>query len=169
MANFKLYFPTLLQYEGGWVNDPADAGGCTNLGVTIPALKSFRGKSVTCTDIKNLTKGEAELIYKKNYWDKIKGDDIKSQSVAEFLADYAVHSGISKASKVVQELVGVNADGVIGPKTVDAINKQDSKTLFDKLKLNRRTYFEGIVRANPSQQKFLKGWMNRINSFVFKS
>lgn len=169
MANFSLYFPQLLKYEGGFVNDPADRGGATNMGITQETLKSYRGKSVSVEDVKNLTKTEAEAIYKKNYWDKIKGDDITSQSVAELLFDYAVHSGVSKAAKSIQQLVGVTTDGVIGQKTIQAINEQEPKSLFERLKMNRKSYSDGIVRANPSQQKFLKGWNNRVNSFVFKA
>lgn len=169
MANFSLYFPQLLKYEGGFVNDPADKGSCTNFGITIYTLTAYRGHALTCQDVKNLTKEEAEKIYKKYYWDKIKGDDINSQSVAELLLDYAVHSGVTKASKVIQELVGVTVDGVIGAKTIQAINNQDPRNLFDRLKMNRKSYFDGIVRANPSQAKFLKGWNNRLNSFVFKA
>lgn len=168
MANFSLYFPELLKHEGGYVNDPVDRGKCTNLGITLDTLKNYRNKATDCNDVKDLTKKEAEAIYKKNYWDKIKGDQISSQSVAELLFDYAVHSGISRASKVIQELVGVEADGVIGPKTVEAINKQDTKDLFERLKRNRKSYFDAIIRSNPSQKKFLKGWNNRVDKFIFK-
>jgi lysozyme family protein len=139
------------------------------MGITFDTLKSYRGKNITCEDVKNLTKQEAEAIYKKNYWDKLKGDQINSQSIAEILFDYGVLSGIGKASKVIQELVGVSADGVIGPKTIEAINNQDPKNLFDRIKMNRRSYFDQIVKNNPSQKRFLLGWNNRNNSFVFVS
>lgn len=168
MANHNLYIPTLLKHEGGFVNDPADRGKATNMGITMDTLKAYRGKAVSVDDVKNLTKEEAIAIYKKNYWDKIKGDSINSQSLAELLFDYAVHSGVGKASKVIQTLVSVPSDGVIGPKTIEAINKQNAKDLFEKLKQNRKAFLESIVKNNPSQSKFLKGWLNRVNSFTFK-
>lgn len=168
MADFNKYLPTLLLHEGGWVNDPLDAGGCTNWGVTRFTLEDYRNHPVTCQDVKNLTKEEAGKIYKKNYWDTIGGDLITSQSVAEFLFDFGVNSGTGRAAKALQSILGVTQDGKIGPKTIKATNERDPKKLFEDLKQNRLDFVNSIVRNNPSQKKFLKGWTNRINSFIFK-
>lgn len=175
MANFSQFFPTLLKHEGGFVNDPNDKGGATNLGVTFAVwLKNGYDKDgdgdIDVNDLKKITPVDAQFIAKKLYWDKVAGDQIKSQSVAEFIFDFAYNSGPAKAIKKTQEAIpGLVADGVIGPKTIAAINAQDPKTLFNKLKASREAYFRAIVAGNPSQAKFLKGWLNRNNSFTFKS
>lgn len=169
MADFNKYLPKLLTHEGGYVNDPLDKGSCTNMGITIFTLEDYRNKPVICQDVKNLTKEEAGKIYKKNYWDKVSADNISSQSVAEFLFDYGVNSGINKAAKSLQSILGVVQDGNIGPKTIKAVNEHDPQKLFNGLKQNRIDFLNSIVRNNPSQKRFLNGWMNRVNSFTFSS
>lgn len=166
MANFKEYFPHLIKLEGGYVNDKNDKGGKTKYGITEDVWKRFGDASKSIQDI---TIDDAEKITKSQYWDKVKGDDIISQSVAEVIADWAYNSGVSTALKYAQRIVNVEDDGKIGPKTLQAINKFNSKELFEQLKSKRESFYRAIVFNNPSQSKFLKGWLNRNNSFVFKS
>lgn len=168
MADINKIIDHVFVLEGGWVDHPSDSAGCTQMGITRASLSSYRGKTVTCSDVRNVSKAEATNIYKKNYWDKIKGDDINSQNVANLLFDFAVNSGVNKASKSIQELVGVSQDGIIGSKTIEAINKQDAEELFNRLKQYRRSYYDAIVRNNPSQKAFIRGWTNRLNSFKFE-
>lgn len=169
MADINKVISHIFQVEGGFVNLKADKGGPTSMGITQKTLEGYRGRKVTVDEVKNLTKYEATLIYKKNYWDKLKLDQVNSQSVADMLMDFAVNSGVSKAAKVVQGLVGVSQDGIIGPKTIEAINKENPKDLFQKLWDYRNNYYESIVRNNPSQKVFLKGWKNRLNRIEFTS
>ena len=163
MADFSKYYPTLLNFEGGYVNNPNDKGGRTKYGITEAVWKASGGTK----DIKDITPQDAFPIAKKKYWDVVRGDEINSQSIAEFIMDWAFMSGPGGAGKKVQEVLGLPQDGQIGPNTVATINKSDSKNLFNLLKLRRQKFFNDIVAKNPSQGVFLKGWTNRNNMFTF--
>jgi len=172
MANFSLYFPILLKFEGGYVNNPKDNGGPTNLGVTLKEwLSSGYDKDgdgdIDVQDLKRITPKDAEKIAKLKYWDKVRGDEINSQSVAEFLFDWAYMSGPGTAIRKLQEVLEITIDGIIGNKTIGAINSTNPVTLFNLLKARREKFFRDIVNNNPSQKVFLKGWLNRNNLFVF--
>lgn len=174
MANFSLYFPKLLVHEGGYVDHPLDKGGATNLGVTLKVWIANGhdvdgDKDIDKEDLKKITKKDAEKIAKKLYWDKIAGDQINSQSLAEFIFDWAYNSGPVTAIKKVQESLKLREDGVMGPVTLAAINSSNAKCLFDVLKIRREKFYKDIVVANPSQKIFLNGWMKRLESFTFKS
>lgn len=165
MANFDLFISKLLRLEGGYVNHKNDKGGCTNKGITLGTLRQFYGYGVSCDDIKELTDKEAAEIYKKGYWDPCYGDKIECTRVAQILVDWAVNSGVKTAIKAVQKIVGTTPDGIMGPITLNAINTYGPHTLFDKIKEARIKFYEDIVKENPSQKVFLKGWLNRIDEF----
>lgn len=173
MAKFDSFFDTLIKHEGGYVNDPLDRGGATNWGVTLAVwVRNGYDKNgdglIDAKDIQLLTKQDAFNVAKKLYWDAVKADEFVNQSVAEFVFDWGYNSGPKTAIKKVQQIVGVKADGAIGPKTIAAINGANQEELFNKLKASREAFFRAIVAKNPSQQKFLKGWLNRNNSFNFR-
>ena len=96
--------------------------------------------------------------------DKIKGDLIESQEVANALYDFAVNSGVSKAVKSIQEILGIAVDGNLGAKTIAAINSKDGKELCNKLCDKRAAFFEAIAKKGENA-KFLKGWLNRVKDF----
>ena len=108
MANFDKAIERVLINEGGYVNDPNDAGGETKYGISKRAYPGV--------DIKNLTTDEAKAIYKKDYWDKIKGDNINSDEIAYEIFDTAVNMGVRTSSKIAQMVVGAYPDGFIGAK-----------------------------------------------------
>jgi lysozyme family protein len=98
------------------------------------------------------------------FWDKWKADSIISQSIAELLVDWAWGSGIY-GIKYPQQVLGVKVDGIVGAKTLAAINNYpDQEELFNKLWQRRKKHFEDIAKS-PSKKKFLKGWLNRLNDF----
>lgn len=167
MADYKVIVPFILKWEGGYADVKEDRGGATNKGVTIATFRSVYGKNKTKQDLKNISDGQWNYIFKKLFWDKCRCGDILDQSVANIIVDYAWMSGTSRAIKDVQAIVGAAADGICGPKTVAAVNKADAPILFNKIKARRIQFYNSIVKASPSQSKFLKGWMNRVNSLVY--
>lgn len=185
MATIDKFIPILLRWEAcitvrtgeslenaykratkkGFVNDPDDTGGATMAGVTIGTYRSYcryKGwRTPSVQDLKNMPyKLWRDIVYTM-YWNKWKGDTIDDQRTANMVVDWVWHSGAATIKKV-QALLGVTQDGIVGPKTIAALNSaQDINT---KIYSARKAYFEAIIRKNPSQKKWLKGWMNRLNS-----
>lgn len=169
MAKVEKLVPHILKWEGGFVNDPVDRGGATNKGVTFGTYKTYRnsvGKGATVDDLKNITVSEWTAILKLMYWDLWRADLINNQSIANILVDWLWHSG-SHGIKIPQRILGVAADGVVGGQTITAVNKADQRKLFDELKAARIEFFDDIIRRNPLQKRFEKGWKNRVNDFKF--
>ena len=166
MADYKLLIPFIKRWEGGFVNDPHDQGGATNMGVTIGTYRKFYGHHKTVDDLKAMTEAEWSYIFKSGYWDRWRADEIKSQPVANAVVDWLWHSGVH-GIKIPQRLVGVPADGIVGLSTIAAVNRMDSRVLFDAIHDARIKFVEDIVKDKPLQEKFLKGWKNRINSLKY--
>lgn len=171
MANSSKLVPFILQWEGGFVNDPDDLGGATNMGVTIGTYEAYCRKKgyprPTIERLKNLSKEEWAEIFKSLYWDRWKADTINSQSVANILVDWVWASGVHGIKRP-QKLLGVTADGLVGAKTIAAINAADPKKLFDAIKADRTKFIDEICRARPKNEKYRKGWMNRINAIKYE-
>lgn len=168
MAEFGIYAPLLRRLEGGFVNDPDDTGGATNAGVTLTTFRAYYGQDRTIDDLKNISTRQWTRIMKSWYWDKVNGDAIISQGVAEMIADWAVNSGAGTAIRRLQRMLKVECDGHIGPRTLSAINDAKPQSLFNSIKEERSRFYNAIVRRNPAQEKFLKGWLNRLNEIEFK-
>lgn len=167
MASFKKYAPKLKRFEGGFCNIPEDLGGATMCGVTIATFRKYYGQERTVDDLKNITDEQWTNIMKTGYWDACKCDMIQNQCVAELIADWCVNSGRGIIKKV-QGIICVDRDGVVGPQTLNAINSWDPQRLHSCIKQARKTHYEAIVERDPRQRKFLKGWMNRLNTFTFE-
>ena len=154
----------ILKYEGGYVNHPADPGGMTNLGVTKRVWEEWTGKPATETDMRALTPAMVAPLYKKRYWDAVRGDDLPS-GVDLFVFDCAVNAGVGRASRFLQQAVGVVADGAIGPKTLEAVTKMPADEIIDKFYDLREAHYKSL----PTFATFGKGWMNRLNSVEAES
>ena len=154
----------ILKYEGGYVNHPADPGGMTNLGVTKRVWEEWTGKPATETDMRSLTPAMVAPLYKKRYWDAVRGDDLPS-GVDLFVFDCAVNAGVGRASRFLQQAVGVVADGAIGPKTLEAVTKMPADEIIDKFYDLREAHYKSL----PTFATFGKGWMNRLNSVEAES
>ena len=170
MADVKKLAPFVLEHEGGFVNDPLDRGGATNKGVTIAVWKAQGydkdgDGDIDVADLKLITEADAIMIMKKNYWDRWKADQIKNQAIANTLVDWVWGSG-AWGIKIPQRILGVKDDGVVGIKTLEAINKQNPNKFLEKLYLARFNFLDGIVASNPSQKRFIKGWKNRMNDLI---
>ena len=162
--------PFVLEHEGGFVNDPLDRGGATNKGVTIAVWKAQGydkdgDGDIDVADLKLISVEDATNIMKKNYWDRWKADQIKNQAIANTVVDWVWGSGVW-GIKIPQRILGVKDDGVVGAKTIEALNNQDPKKFLEKLYLARFSFLDGIVASNPSQKRFIKGWKNRMNDLI---
>lgn len=168
MADYRKLKPFILRWEGGYINDQADLGKQTNKGVTLSTYRSVFGKNKTVSDLKKITDEQWEFIFKKFYWDKWKADDINDQNVANILVDWLWCSG-SYGIKIPQRVLGVSVDGIVGSKTIAAINARDGRELFDTIKQERKDYIDRICQTRPQNIKFKKGWLNRINSLAYEN
>lgn len=171
MANVQKLVPFILKWEGGFVNDPDDLGGATNKGVTFATYKQYIKKKgmpePTIEDLKGVTDAEWTEILKTMYWDRWQADKIQNQSLANILVDWVWASG-NNGIKRPQKILGVTVDGIVGEKTLTALNAQDPRSLFEAIKADRIKFIDEICKARPANEKFRKGWLNRINDFVFE-
>lgn len=167
MADYKKLIPFILRWEGGFANDPVDRGGATMKGITIGTFTAYRNTKgnpePTVTDLKNISDQEWEDVFKSLFWDRWHADNIKTQSIANILVDWVWASG-KYGITIPQRILGVTQDGVVGPKTIEALNARDADKLFAQLRQARINFVETIVKRNPSQGKFLNGWKKRIYS-----
>lgn len=168
MADVKTLAPFILSWEGGFVNDPDDAGGATNKGVTLATWRNVGydkdgDGDIDVQDLKLITDDEAvNAVLKPHYWNRWKADQIHSQSLANILVDWAWCSG-AHGIKIPQRMLGVAVDGVVGAKTLAALNNTDYEEFFKEIKKEREAFLYRIVAAKPSQKKFLKGWLRRLD------
>jgi len=161
-ANFDACFAKVIKSEGGYVNDPADRGGETNLGVTIGAWGAYLNRAIQPGEMKALTVETVKPFYKSMYWDKVKGDDLPV-GVDYAVFDLAENAGVSRAAKCLQRAVGAVDDGVIGGGTLGRVAKTDPADLLKNFADQKQRFYNGLATTNPSQQKFLKGWLARVD------
>ncbi len=191
MAKVDLLLPKILKWEGGFVDDPADSGGATNKGVTLATYKAYRKahkmKPPTADDLKRITDAEVLAILKEFYWDKMRADEINSQSIADLCVQSLWGSGTGYI-KTIQGVLGVRQDGVVGNVTLGKINGwKPQKALFESLWARRKRFFEDIVAVSVAayerkigrkaterellkytKKRFLNGWLNRLNDFRYE-
>lgn len=171
MSDYRKLVPFIKKWEGGYVNDPLDKGGATNAGVTMATYRDYRKKkgyaATTIDDLKKMSSVEWQDIFKRLYWDRWKADQIRSQSVANILVDWVWGSG-TWGIKIPQRILGVAQDGIVGPKTMAALNESDPQQLFMKIKQARIQYIDDIIRKTPTNERFRRGWMNRLGDLRFE-
>ena len=151
----------ILKHEGGYVNDPLDSGGRTNLGVTQRVWEEFVGHPVTEADMKALTPEKIAPMYKLKYWNP-SYCEVLPKGLDYVVFDFAVNAGTGRSVKTLQQAIGCVSDGVIGPKTMAAINDANPKDLITKFSDARADFYQGIVARKPDQARFIKGWLNRV-------
>jgi len=154
--NFEQCMGWLLEHAGGYVNHPSDPGGETNLGVTRAVYEQYAGRQVMDGEMEGLTHDDVYPLYKENYWDRVRGDDLPS-GVDWAVFDWGVNSGTSRAAKALQRVVGVEQDGGIGPMTLQAVASVESAGIIDQLHYMR----EGFYRSLSTFDTFGRGWLRR--------
>lgn len=173
MADIHQLAPFILKWEGGFVNDPVDKGGATNMGVTIGTWRSVGydkdgDGDIDVDDLRLLTREDViERVLRPHYWNRWRADEIHNQSVANILVDWVWASGAHGIRRP-QRILGVTADGIVGPKTIAAVNSMDAMELHFRIKNDRIRFIDEICKSNPSQERFRRGWLNRINELTFK-
>lgn len=170
MADVKILAPFILSWEGRFVNDKDDLGGATNKGVTISTWKSCGydkdgDGDIDVDDLRLLTCEDViKRVLKPHYWDRWKADLIISQSIANILVDWVWASG-KNGIVIPQKILGVKPDGIVGIKTLAAINDfHNQELLFSSIKKARIDFIDTICAKRPANNKFKKGWLRRINS-----
>lgn len=172
MANINILAPFILSFEGGYVNDPRDPGGATNRGVTIATWRQVGydkdgDGDIDVADLKLITPADAvSRVMKPHYWDRWQADRIKSQSVANIVVDWLWASGKHGITGV-QKLLGVKVDGIVGEKTLAALNAQDPRALFDHIHRARARFIDQVIAGRPTSACYRSGWLRRLDYIRF--
>ena len=150
-ANFEACMAEVFKHEGGYVNDPHDPGGETNMGISK--------RSYPKEDIRGMTRARAAQIYRKDFWDKLKCDDLPA-GLDLVAFDAGVNSGPARGARWLQQAVGVTADGKIGPATLMA-----AKSTYAPAAVMRAVGFrKSFLIQLPTRERYKKGWTARLNS-----
>lgn len=189
MANVEKIVPFIIQFEAGvspagltgaalfekarktgFANDPDDLGGATMIGVTIATYTDYcRRKGYpkpTVERLRNISYAQWLDILKTMFWDRWRADEITNQSIAEILVDWVWSSG-KYGVTIPQQVLGVTVDGVVGPKTITAVNAQNPATFFARIVAERKAYIDRICASRPTNNKYKKGWLRRLNALTF--
>ncbi len=164
--SFDTILTETLGYEGGYTQ--AD-GHNTNYGVRQDLYDVYRKENkLESKDVKDLNYADVRKYYKSEYYDRYKLDKLPEKT-SKMVFDFGVNAGTGTAIKKLQEIVGTKADGIIGKKTIEAVNKYIEKEGEDFLShqiLNKRgAHYIDLVDSDPAKnEKFLQGWMNRIGN-----
>ncbi len=181
MANIDLFVPKVVLFEtgkqmgksdGAYSENVGDKGGPTKFGITLATWQSCgydknHDGHIDKEDVKLITEDDYKYVVKR-FWDSWKANNINNQSIAEILVDWVWASG-TWGVKIPQRILGVKDDGSVGDKTIVALNNANQQDLFSKIYDARIKFVNDLCAAHPDQKKWLKGWINRINSFKFSN
>lgn len=176
MASFNIFYPLLSELEGGYQNLTSDPGNRNSLGVYVGTnwgisarfYEDILGHPPTVQEMKNLSKDEAKQIYKTHFWNKLRASQINNQAVANTIVDMQVNSG--RGGRIAQEVlrdrfnINISVDGIVGPKTIFAINSVNANQFVVKYNEARVAYYKQIGNAS-----FINGWLNRVKRFAVEN
>ena len=154
----------MLASEGGYVNHPSDPGGRTNLGVTQRVWEEWVGRESNEKEMRSLTKEMVEPLYKRKFWDACRCDDLPI-GIDYLVFDFAVNAGVGRSAKLLQQCVGVSADGAIGPITITAVKAQNPAELIEKFSDAKEDFYRSLNTFDT----FGKGWLNRVAAVKIKA
>jgi len=160
------FITDILKAEGGYTDHPDDWGGPTNFGITRATLSWWLGHLATIEDVQSLTIDRARKIYQALYveapgFDKLTAPEyLKAQ-----LIDYGVNSGPSLAISKLQTILGIQADGIIGPLTIAALAAAEPREINNRLVVARLQMIGRLISRSKSQAAFASGWINRACGF----
>ena len=157
MSNFKECLDIVLKSEGGFVNNPADPGGRTNLGVTQRVWEDFVGHPVSEADMRALTPEKVAPLYEQRYW-RPTYCEVLPRGLSLLVFSMGINAGPGRSVKLLQSCLGCVADGVIGPKTMELIKSANVADLIQRFSEARRHYYESL-----NKPMFIKGWLNRVD------
>lgn len=147
--NFERCLDFVLRHEGGYVNHPRDPGGETNMGVSR--------RSYPREDIRGMTRARAAVIYRRDFWDAVRGDDLP-YGLDLIAFDAAVNSGASRGARWLQEAVGAAADGRVGPQTIARANAAEPHAAIQRACDIRLRFLRNL----PTWDTFGRGWSRRV-------
>ncbi len=161
--NYQTCLEMILHHEGGYVNHPKDPGGETNFGVTKRVYEEWTmSQDLITKDMKDLTVEDVAPIYRKNYWDRIKADDIPA-GLDLCVFDFGVNAGTGRSAKFLQTMIGTVADGGIGPNTLRAlalyVESEGIEGAIKNFQSERQSYYESL----STFETFGRGWTRRVD------
>ncbi|HCO56208.1 MAG TPA: hypothetical protein DIT93_14490, partial [Pelagibacterium sp.] len=161
-SRWTLCLAKILEHEGGYADHPSDPGGATNMGITHKTLARWRGIDpwwdLPKSEVRALERAEAAAIYKALYWERCKAGSLPV-GLDLAVSDYGVNSGPDRAVRVLQALVGVVQDGFVGPLTLAAVGKRDTRALIEALCDQRM----GFLQRLANWASFGRGWTSRVS------
>ncbi len=155
--NFDEALKAILKHEGGYVNHPKDPGGMTNLGVTKRVWEQWVGGKVDEKTMRSLTPELVAPMYRKQYWDAVKGDDLP-EGLDYLMFDFAVNAGPVRAIRTMQKAMGLTTDGIIGPKTLGVLKDSSREELVARFSDEKEAFYRGLNTFST----FGKGWLRRV-------
>jgi lysozyme family protein len=155
--SFEKALACVLRHEGGWSDHVLDPGGATNRGITRATLERVRGRPVSKAELMALSPAETATIYRRLYWNAVAGDALPA-GVDLAVFDCAVNSGPRRAALLLQQALGVTADGIVGPRTLAAAGAADARSLIRQLQASRLAF----LRRLPTFAVFGRGWSRRV-------
>jgi lysozyme family protein len=166
VSRFETCLAIVLGFEGGFTDDPRDPGGATNFGVTRRTLAGWRGitpwQNLPVAEVRALGQPEATRIYRALYWDRCNADELPTGlDLAVF--DFAVNSGPARAITMLQQEVGAVPDGLIGPKTLNAIKERIALTGVAGIIVALCNGRLGFLQRLAITATFGRGWSRRVD------
>ena len=166
MTPFQRALAFVLKVEGGYTNDPVDRGGATNKGILQRVYDIYRkAEGLRPADVRHILNIEVEEIYRDAYW--LEGDcDRLPWPVSLVHFDACVNTGVTQAARFLQRSVGAEPDGRIGPKTLEALRalleRETPLAVAERLVRRREPFYRRLAEVDPTQNRFLQGWLNRV-------